>query len=531
MSPNEQLRTYFGQLGDAAEDAATARSEMPVLDAGTRRTRRPYVAVAASLVALAGIGVLATIRNSHTPSSATSATTTTTADAAPFKADTMWSGAELSIDGMTLQISIGSQPEGDGPCEQRFENKVTETNGSVTVAFRQIAHVATSTTGPVVCQFSMRPQTVAIRLAAPLGDRLLFDGMNPTPQPVWHRTEVVQPTVLPEGVSAADLLVRPGHLVGRWSQSAQVASGPGWDLWIDQAPAGAITPNAYAPYNVVASANVHGHAITIYEYSNHTGHLIYWTEGGLDITVRAELHTANMSTPQSFANPQVAFIDPLLIRIANGITIPPTSTQTTVSSIGSESTTVTTVTGEVGCSFGTYVVMKGDTPEIVARKFNMTFEELKAANVTNPSFTAFAVGSTVVIPSKTPVACTGSPAANEFAALVNRPWRVVAYGTVGNEKPVTPDYTNTLEFRLGTNGTATVSTQGCLVWTIQLTLNTDRKFVVGALVGPQSVCANPFDEGQHVADVLTEGATVRWSIGADARLTLTSATGTVVVYE
>jgi hypothetical protein len=351
---------------------------MPVLDAGETPTRRPYLAVAASVVVLAGIGVLIAIRSSHAPSPISSATTTATVNADSFKADTSWSGAVLSVDGMTLQIRIGTQHEGDGPCEQRFEHKVSETNANVTVAFRQIPS-PTDTKEPVVCARTMASQAVEIRLAAPLGDRLLFDGVNPTPQQVWRRADVVRPTVLPAGVTAGDLVVMPGP--ANWSQSAQVTSGPGWDLWIDQAPAGSITPSTNPPDKAIATATVHGQAATIYEYFNHTGHMIQWTEGGLDITVRAELHTANMSTPQSFANPQVAFVDPLIIRIANGITIPsPTSGPTATANPVVVNGTLALVGGPPGATpipaTGTIKIIfkkSGDVAASVKTKANGTF--------------------------------------------------------------------------------------------------------------------------------------------------------------
>ena len=50
--------------------------------------------------------------------------------------------------------------------------------------------------------------------------------------------------------------------------------------------------------------------------------MVHWSEGGLDITVRAELHTGNMSEPRTFANPDVAFIDDVLLQVAEGIAIP-----------------------------------------------------------------------------------------------------------------------------------------------------------------------------------------------------------------
>ncbi len=241
-------------------------------------------------------------------------------DRAPFKADTRWSRAILSADGMTLTISVAGAPAGDGPCEERFLYHVTETDHSVTVAFRRAT--SASTTAPIACPDVLVTQRFDIRLHAPLGDRPLYDAIGQQPRPVWHVADVVRPTVLPGGITVHDLTPTPGSAPLDWSQSAQVTSGPGWDLWIDQGPAGSFTAPSTAPAKVVATTEVHGSEAKIYEYFNSTGHLIHWTEHGLDVTVRAELHTGNMSEPQSFANPQVAFIDPLLVRIAGGIVVP-----------------------------------------------------------------------------------------------------------------------------------------------------------------------------------------------------------------
>ncbi len=70
--------------------------------------------------------------------------------------------------------------------------------------------------------------------------------------------------------------------------------------------------------------------------------------------------------------------------------------------------------GDGHCVLASYIVLEGDTPAGVAQTFDVTVEALKAANVTNPSFDAFPVGSTIFIPSKTPFVCstptpTGGP--------------------------------------------------------------------------------------------------------------------------
>ena len=65
-------------------------------------------------------------------------------------------------------------------------------------------------------------------------------------------------------------------------------------------------------------------------------------------------------------------------------------------------------TGEVGepiptsgdnCEAGSYVIASGDIPITVAEQFDVTLEELNAANATNPSYTSFIVGETIVIPA------------------------------------------------------------------------------------------------------------------------------------
>ena len=51
---------------------------------------------------------------------------------------------------------------------------------------------------------------------------------------------------------------------------------------------------------------------------------------------------------------------------------------------------------------GTYVIQKGDVTIGVARRFNTDIATLSSLNKDNPSFTAFAVGSTIFVPSADP---------------------------------------------------------------------------------------------------------------------------------
>ncbi|WP_421121560.1 hypothetical protein ACE2AJ_09350 [Aquihabitans daechungensis] len=244
-----------------------------------------------------------------------------TSPEAALDADTRWDGAVLSVDGLSLEVRVGSQPAGDGPCEQRFRHKVIETPESVTVTFDE-AEAATTETAP--CNAIHTPQVFEIDLEEPLGARALYDGVQAEPRPVWRQDEVVMVEVLPEGVVADELTASPELDQGpdSWTRSAQVPSGPGWDLWIDQGPAGSFTPPTTAPGTLIDKLTINGKEAEMYEYFNHTGRLIHWTEGGLDLTVRAELHTANLSQPQSFANPEVSFINDVLTRIADGVVVP-----------------------------------------------------------------------------------------------------------------------------------------------------------------------------------------------------------------
>lgn len=274
--------------------------------------RRHLVVVLVTVSALAGAGCGRDATTSAAP---------VTSPEPALKADTKWDGAVLSVDGLSFEVWVGSQPAGDGPCEQRFRHEVVETPESVTVSFDE-AEPATTETAP--CKAMLTPQLFEIDLEQPLGTRALYDGVQAVPQPVWRRAEVVRVEALPEGIVADELTASPDLDQGpdTWTLSAQVSSGPGWDLWVDQGPAGSFTPPTTAPGKVIDTLTINGNEAEMYEYFNHTGRLIHWTEGGLDLTVRAELHTANLSQPQSFANPEVSFIDDDLIRIADGVVVP-----------------------------------------------------------------------------------------------------------------------------------------------------------------------------------------------------------------
>ncbi len=267
------------------------------------------------------VAVASACGGASTPKSSPTTTVTTTAPSPSFKADTSWGRAVLHTDGTTLTIEVSGAPIGDGPCNVRYEHEVIETDTSVTVAFRQLRR-STTTRGDIACPAIAMLQPFVIHLKAPLGERKLYDGVDTEPKQVWRMTDIVEPTVLPDGITIEALeRVPSGKGTLAWMQYAEISSGPGWDLFIDQAPAGSFVAPETSPGTIVGRYTVHGNDAAMYEYFNFTGHEIHWTEGGLDITVRAELHTSNISKPQSFENAQVAFIDPLLVRIADGIVV------------------------------------------------------------------------------------------------------------------------------------------------------------------------------------------------------------------
>ncbi|MFT3855433.1 MAG: LysM peptidoglycan-binding domain-containing protein [Ilumatobacteraceae bacterium] len=80
------------------------------------------------------------------------------------------------------------------------------------------------------------------------------------------------------------------------------------------------------------------------------------------------------------------------------------ATTTTAKSGSSKSTTTTTSgatapTNSAGpCVEGTYTIQKGDIPLTVAKHFDLTVDELNAANASTKGYKAFIVGTKIIIP-------------------------------------------------------------------------------------------------------------------------------------
>ena len=82
------------------------------------------------------------------------------------------------------------------------------------------------------------------------------------------------------------------------------------------------------------------------------------------------------------------------------------STTTTAASGSSKSTTTTaaasTPTNSAGpCVEGTYTIQKGDIPINVAKKFDLTVDQLNAANANTKGYKSFGIGIKIIIPKGT----------------------------------------------------------------------------------------------------------------------------------
>lgn len=132
------------------------------------------------------------------------------------------------------------------------------------------------------------------------------------------------------------------------------------------------------------------------EYTVQSGDVPFTVALKFNVTLEA-LELANADT-EGWG----AFFVGLKIKIPAGATIPdPSATTTTVGGGTPAQTTTTIAGGGDNCAAGTYVIQEGDLPGRVAAKFDVTLEQLDAANVNTQGYKAFIVGVTIIIPAKT----------------------------------------------------------------------------------------------------------------------------------
>ncbi|MBI4936038.1 MAG: LysM peptidoglycan-binding domain-containing protein [Actinobacteria bacterium] len=144
-----------------------------------------------------------------------------------------------------------------------------------------------------------------------------------------------------------------------------------------------------------------GQATTeITEYTVQAGDVPFTVANRYGITVDA-LQLANVDTPG-----YGAFYVGLKIKIPAGAITPSSTvpTETTLSATPSETTT-TLAGGGSNCAQGSYTIVEGDLPGTVAQKFDVTVDQLDAANVNTKGYTNFIVGVKIIIPASSASGC------------------------------------------------------------------------------------------------------------------------------
>ena len=133
-----------------------------------------------------------------------------------------------------------------------------------------------------------------------------------------------------------------------------------------------------------------------------------WTLSGNQVTNFPAVGT-EIKIPAGATQPGAATATATTSASASGATTTTTAgasgaTTTTTKSATAKSTTTTTAeastpTNSAGpCVEGTYTIQKGDIPINVAKKFDLTVDQLNAANANTKGYKAFAVGIKIIIP-------------------------------------------------------------------------------------------------------------------------------------
>ena len=103
-----------------------------------------------------------------------------------------------------------------------------------------------------------------------------------------------------------------------------------------------------------------------------------------------QLRQANINTPN-------------YVSFYGTIKIPPGAKDTTATTIAGDPTATTVAPGSTvpnngGSICGSYTIVGGDIPSVVAKKFDITVDQLAAANVDTKGYTNFVVGFKIIIP-------------------------------------------------------------------------------------------------------------------------------------
>lgn len=138
----------------------------------------------------------------------------------------------------------------------------------------------------------------------------------------------------------------------------------------------------------------------ITEYTVQAGDVPFTVANRYGITVDA-LALANADTAG-----YGSFYVGLKIKIPAGAITPSSTlpTSTTLPATPSETTT-TLAGGASNCAQGSYTIVAGDLPSTVAKKFDVTVDQLDAANVNTKGYQNFVVGVKIIIPASSASGC------------------------------------------------------------------------------------------------------------------------------
>ena len=94
-----------------------------------------------------------------------------------------------------------------------------------------------------------------------------------------------------------------------------------------------------------------------------------------------------------------AFFVGLKIKIPAGAIVPGTaSVPTTTAGASTAATTATTLAPSGDCTVGSHTILEGDLPGTVAQKYDVTLDQLNAANAGTQGYKNFIVGVKIIIP-------------------------------------------------------------------------------------------------------------------------------------
>ncbi len=164
----------------------------------------------------------------------------------------------------------------------------------------------------------------------------------------------------------------------------------------------ATTAATLPPSTTLVGATVPpGQATTdVTEYTVQANDVPFTVANRYGITVDA-LALANVDTPG-----YGAFYVGLKIKIPAGAITPSSTvpTETTLPATPTETTT-TLAGGASNCAQGSYTIVEGDLPGTVAQKFDVTVDQLNAANANTKGYTNFVVGVKIIIPASSASGC------------------------------------------------------------------------------------------------------------------------------